>query len=159
MSELTLFKSRADVMGYAFRSGKTVHFLQGRYATSAKDEIEELTKECENGHPTFFIDPNEKVIDSARMDPISVLREQIRKEELAKLLAATNIGRDMGSTDQHKMLQGISNSQSVAGLIAGSESQALAANPDGFAATQTSQNSTPVTVGGVKVGAINVGKK
>ena len=125
-----LFKSRADVMGYVFKSGKSVHFMQGQYATSAKNEIEELIQECENGHPNFFVDPKQKTVVAADLDPMAKIRAQIREEERAKLLAATDINRDMGTTPQDGKLTGISNSQTVAGVIAGSESQAVAANPN-----------------------------
>jgi len=128
--EMTLFKSRADVMGYVFKSGKGIHFMQGQYATSAKNEIEELTAECENGHPNYFIDPKQRTVTAEQLDPMHKIREQIRAEERAKLLAATDINRDMGETDQNAKLTGISNSHSVAGMMAGSETQAIAANPN-----------------------------
>jgi hypothetical protein len=128
--EMHLFKSRADVMGYVFKTGKSVHFMQGQYATTAKDEIEELTTECENGHPNFYIDPKQVKVSKEELDPMHKIRAQIREEERAKLLAATDINRDMGTTDQNAKLTGISNSVTVAGAIAGSESQAVAANPN-----------------------------
>ena len=130
-AELHLFKSRADVMGYVFKSGKGVHFMQGMYATRAKDEIAELTEECENAHPNFYIDPKQTTVKPEDMDPMAKIRAQIREEERAKLLAATDMNRDMGSTAQDQKLQGISNSQTVAGLAVGSESQGIAANPNG----------------------------
>ena len=127
---LFLFKSRADVMGYVFKSGKGIHFMQGQYATSAKNEIAELTEECENGHPNFYIDPKQKMVSQEELDPMHKIRAQIREEERAKLLAATDINRDMGSTMQDGKLTGISNSQSIIGAMAASESQAAAANPN-----------------------------
>lgn len=129
MAELTVFKSHAPVMGYVFKAGKSIHFMNGIYATAAKDEIEELTAECENGHPNFYIDPEMKTIDSTMLDPMAVLREQIRKEELAKILAARNPENDMGFSDQGSKLSGIANSRTISGAMAGSESQAQAANP------------------------------
>jgi hypothetical protein len=129
--EMALFKSRADIMGYVFRSGKGVHFIQGNYATSNKAEIEELTAECEAGHPNFYIDPKQTHVNKEDLDPMAKLRAQIREEERIKLLNATDINRDMGTTPQDQKLSGISNSSTVSGLIAGSESQAMAANPNG----------------------------
>ena len=126
-NKMHLFKSHADVMGYVFKSGKGVHFMQGQYATSAKDEIEELTLECENGHPNFYIDPKQVLVSREELDPLYKIREQIRAEERAKLMAATDINRDMGSTDQNAKLTGIANSSTVAGLIVGSEAQGAAA--------------------------------
>jgi hypothetical protein len=123
MTEMTLFKSHAQVMGYAFKSGKVVHFMNGVYATNSKVEIEELTTECENGHPVYYIDPKQKTVDSEMLDPMAVLRAQIREEERIKLINATSIHRDMGSTDQNAKLTGIATSTTVAGLIVESESQ------------------------------------
>lgn len=140
MSVLTVFKSRAAVMGYCFKSGKVVHFINGMYATSSKDEIEELTTECENGHPNYFIDADQTTIDSELLDPIAALRAQIREEERAKLIAATgNPLRDMGSTSNER-LGGIANSHSINGLQAFSETQAAAAQ-------------TAIPAGTIKVGA------
>jgi hypothetical protein len=126
MSELSVFKSRAPTMGYVFKTGKVVHFMGGIYATAAKNEIEELTTECENGHPNFYIDPTQRVLDSEMLDPIAVLRATIRAEEVAKLRAMGDPLRDMGSTPQGK-LEGIANSHSINGLQAASEAQATAA--------------------------------
>ena len=141
--EMRLFKSRADVMGYVFKSGKGIHFTQGIYATAAKSEIEELEEECANGHPNFYIDPAQKTVKPEDLDPMAKIRAQIREEERAKLLAATDINRDMGSTAQDSKLSGISNSQTVAGLIVGSESQGMAANP---ATNSPNPNGRPIVV-------------
>jgi hypothetical protein len=127
MSTLTLFKSKAPVMGYVFKSGKMIHFINGIYATESKSEIEELTTECENGHPNYYIDKNELAIDSETLDPIAALRAQIREEERIKLLAATNPDRDMGTTVNTGKLEGISNSRSIQGLQVQSEAQGTAA--------------------------------
>lgn len=127
MSLLTVFKSQAPTMGYVFKSGKTVHFVNHIYATAAKDEIEELTTECQNGHPNYYIDSEMTQVDSAQLNPMEVLRAQIRAEERAALLAATNPSRDMGQTEQGGKLEGIANSVTITGLAASSEAQATAA--------------------------------
>jgi hypothetical protein len=127
MAILKVFKSRAPVMGYAFKNGNVVYFREHMYATLSKAEIEELTTECENGHPNYYIDPEQTEIDSEQMDPIAVLTAKIREEERAKLMAAVgNPHKDMGQTEQGK-LQGISNSHSIMGVAAASETQATAA--------------------------------
>ena len=124
MTMMTIFKSRAASMGYVFKNGHTIHFTAGQYATSSKFEIDELTAECEAGHPTFFIDPKCKTLDSEMLDPLAALRAQIREEERAKILAATDPTRDMGQTKQEAKLQGIANSSSIRGLQADSSSGA-----------------------------------
>lgn len=133
MTVMTIFKSRAATMGYVFRSGKSVHFLGGQYATTILSEIEELTQVCNDGHYNFYIDPECKTLDSELLDPLEALRAKIREEERAKLLAATDPSRDMGKTDASK-LEGIANSSSIRGL-------------------QVSSNGTPVAVGAIKVGS------
>ena len=127
MALLTVFKSHAPVMGYVFRTGKLVHFVNHIYATSAEDEIEELTKECKNGHPNYYIDSEMTQVDSSALNPMEVLRAQIRAEERAALLAATNPNRDMGETNQSGKLEGIANSQTITGMAAATEAQATAA--------------------------------
>jgi hypothetical protein len=113
-------------MGYVFKSGKSVHFIMGKYATANKAEIEELAAECSDPQSNYYIDSGETEVDSAAVDPIASLRAKIREEERAALIAATNPNRDMGTTVQGK-LEGISNSRSVNGLMADSETQAVAA--------------------------------
>lgn len=146
MSELTLFKSRAPIMGYCFRSGKIVHFVNHMYTTTDEDEIKELTKECKAGHHNYYIDENQTTISSEQVNPMEALRESIRKEELAKLIAQ-NPNRDMGTTPQGGRLEGIANSASIRGMIVGSETQA-ALNPAGGGTPQTVAGN--IVVGGKK---------
>ena len=134
MTTLTLFKSHSPAIGYVFRSGRTIHFVNGEFATSNKKEIEELTEECENGHPCFYIDATATTIDSETLDPLASLKAKIREEERAKLLAGEN--RDMGETKFSGKLEGIANSNTIRGLTADSTS------------TPTSETA------GVKVGAV-----
>jgi hypothetical protein len=125
MTTLTVFKSHAPVMGYAFKDGTVIHFRNHMYTTTSPKEIAELTAECEAGHPNYYIDPEQKTIDSEQMDPLAVLTAKIREEERAKLLAATDPTRDMGATAQGK-LEGIANSASIQGLQVQSGDQAKA---------------------------------
>lgn len=126
MATLKLFKSRAHTMGYSFPNGHTVHFVAGMYATANKYEIEELTKECEAGHPTFYIDPAETEVESEALDPMAGLKMKAIQDERESLAIATNPLRDMGSTEQGK-LKGIANSRSIQGLQAATQVQAVAA--------------------------------
>jgi hypothetical protein len=127
MATLSVFKSHAAAMGYVFKSGKTVHFMNGMYATSNKDEIEELTKECEDHSSNYYIQEGETEIDSAALDPIAALRARIREEKRAKLIEATQSDRDFGNTNQSGKLEGMANSRTVSGASAQSEAQAAAA--------------------------------
>lgn len=141
-TELTLFKSRAPVMGYCFRSGKVVHFVNHMYTTTDPDEIKELTAECRKGHPNYYIDDNQVTISSIQVNPMEALREAIRKEEIAKL-RAYNPNNDFGETVQGK-LEGIANSNSIRGMTAASDVQATL-NPAGGGAS-------------IPAGTINVAK-
>lgn len=152
MAIAKLFKSHAQVMGHVFRNGKTIHFMNHIYTTNDKKEIEELTEEAENGHPNIYIDPAMTEIDTEMLDPMAVLVARIRDEERKKLMAAMNPQNDMGTSEAGGKLQGISNSDSVRGLMVSSDTQAAALNQ----ATQTGENTAPA--GGVKVGAIKVAK-
>lgn len=106
-----VFKSRAPLMGYVFRSGANVHFVNHRYVTKIKSEIEEMIAECESGHPNFYIDPNDFETNTPVVDPLAALREQIREEERTKLLLAQS--RDLGKTEFTGKLEGIANSTSI----------------------------------------------
>ena len=106
-----IFKSRAQVMGYVFRSGANVHFVNHRFVTKVPSEIEEMTKECEAGHPNFYIDPDDFETDNVVTDPMEALRAQIREEERAKLLLQGD--RDLGKTEWNGKISGIANSTSI----------------------------------------------
>jgi hypothetical protein len=142
MAIANLFKSRASVMGYVFRSGKGVHFLDHNYTTTSEAEIAELNEEVKNGHPDIYIDTDMVTVDTDQLSPMAVLRAKIAEEERAKIMAAIRAGNDMGST-QAGRLEGIATSASIVGLQADSTSVAPAA----------AEPSTQVT-SGVKVGAI-----
>ena len=113
MAILTLFKSHAPSMGYVFRSGRTVHFVNGEFATSNKTEIEELTFECESGHPCYYIDSEQTQVDSTALDPMAALKAKWKEE--GRLEALKVMSRNMGDTAQGK-LEGISNSATIRGL-------------------------------------------
>ena len=123
MSTLTLFKSRAPAMGYVFRSGRTIHFVDGTFATSNKAEIEELTAECEAGHPCYYIDSEQTKIESEALDPMAALKAKWKEE--GRLEALKQQERDMGATVQGK-LEGIANSKTIVGLVSDSVSNVSA---------------------------------
>ena len=115
MATLTLFKSKAPVMGYAFRSGKVIHFVAGLYATSIPSEITELTEVCQDS-PTFYIDSDQKEIAEEAMNPVAVLKAQLRAEILAEQLAATgDVNRNLGTTDGSGKLGNITTSATLLG--------------------------------------------
>lgn len=143
MSVANLFKSRASVMGYVFKNGKAIHFVDHNYTTTAQSEIDELNEEVANGHPDIYIDKDMVTVDTTMLSPMAVLRAKIREEERAAILKAMSTQNDMGSTAPGR-LEGIATSASIVGLQADSTSLPGAID------------SAPATAG-VKVGAI--GKK
>jgi hypothetical protein len=96
------------------------------YATSNKDEVEELTRECGDHTSNYYIQEGETEIDSAALDPLAGIKAKIREEERAALIAATQSDRDFGNTSQGKLC-GIANSKTISGAVAQSEAQAVAA--------------------------------
>lgn len=81
---------------FIFKSGKTAHFVCGQYATQQEDEIEELNAEIKKGHPHFYIDVNEKTIESDKIDPLAHLKKKIIDEFLEGQRNALN--KDMGNS-------------------------------------------------------------
>lgn len=123
MSKVNLFKSRPQTIGYVFKSGKTIHFVNHQYTTTAPDEIAELTAECKANDAFFYVE-GDGMIDTTTLDPIAGLRKQIEVELMAKLAAQGNPLRDMGSTPQQLKVQGIANSQTINGMAAATQIQA-----------------------------------
>jgi hypothetical protein len=120
MTTLTLFKSKSPVMGYVFRSGKTIHFVGGQYATSSPKEIEELNEVCQDS-PNFYIDDGQKEIDSDAMDPMAVLTARIRKEiDAERANASNNPARELGGTSDDGKLGNIATSASFTGAAVAS---------------------------------------
>lgn len=129
MSQVNLFKSRPQTVGFVFKSGKTIHFVNHQYTTTFKNEIDELTTECESNPEYFYIEDGRAVVDSTAIDPLSRLKAEMYEQAKKDILAAQgNPLRDMGSTEFSGKLEGIANSQTIRGLTADSESQAVQAH-------------------------------
>ena len=119
---LKLFKSRPAHMGYVFRDGTNVHFIDHEYKTNRQSEIDELTEVCNEGGTTYYIDPEQTEISSIKVDPLAALTAKIREEERVKLLLSME--RDMGETKHTGKLEGIANSSSIRGASVASNTQA-----------------------------------
>ena len=78
--QFKLFKSYVPSIQFVFKNGKLAHFRDGRYATKVESEIQELTEEINNGHPTFYIDSNEEETTQEFLDPMDELRKKFYKE-------------------------------------------------------------------------------
>ena len=119
-----LFLSRAPVMGYVFRDGSYARFINHRFVTKLRSQIEEMQIVCEEGG-NYYTDPNE-LIAQPEADPHAALREQIRKEVEAELLSRQK-NTDMGTSTQGKLMT--ANSSSIRGAMADSNAQTAAGNP------------------------------
>ena len=91
------FKSYQSSCNFVDSTGRIAHFVSGRFTTNDPLFIKELTEQVELGHPVFYIDENEKTIDSDLLDPL----EYIRRKAVADYLAqqASRVGTDFGTTE------------------------------------------------------------
>ena len=91
-----LFMSYAPSIKYIFKDGTVANFVAYRYFTSVPEHVAELQKEIKLGHPSFYINPNEVVVNPAEQDPMSRLRKQILTEYFTALMNKTNPENDLG---------------------------------------------------------------
>jgi hypothetical protein len=142
MTTLKVFFSKAPTTGYVFKTGRAVHFVNHKYATTIKSEIAELTEECQLSESNYHINPHQLEIDFAELDPIAVIKAKALAEARAEVAAATQITRDMGATDQTAKLSGIANTSDVSGatIASGTDQQNIGA---------------AVTATAIKVGALS----
>jgi hypothetical protein len=149
MSIKAVFKSSLPNIQYLFKNGKSAAFIGGAYYTDVESEIKELQDEVTNRHPIIFIDPAQSQIDSADLDPMSVLKKKFYAEFLAQQAAAVQKDRDMGTTSQTGVLQGIANSTTIAEAMSGSDSgtaESLGMTGTGEAGTGTPAPDSAPTV-------------
>lgn len=107
---------------YADMNGRSISFVNGRYATKDPREIEELDEQIQRGFTDIVIDPREREIDQRASDPMFRLKEQLRKQILAEMAAATNPKRDMGDYEPGKLNP--SSTQTIASTAAGGSGEA-----------------------------------
>jgi hypothetical protein len=120
-----IFKARIPSVNYIFKNGKPAIFVSGKFATTNKSEIDELTEEVAAGHPHIYIDAEEATMDADLISPIDALRDKIRAELMAEMAAATNPSNDMGSTTQEPIKP--ASSQDIATASVGGSGEGLAA--------------------------------
>lgn len=130
---LNVYKSQVSSIKYVFKDGREACFVNGIYRTADAAEIEELDKELSGGrHPILYIDKAEKTIESNRIDPMAVLRENIIAEYLAEQAALNDPTRDMGNTKQEPVKP--ASTADVGAAAAGGDGSASAAALTGLAA-------------------------
>lgn len=95
MSEATLFKSAIPSMTYLFKNGKAATFVQGRFSTAIKAEIDELNAEIEAGNQYIFFDKNEPVSKVVTSEEFlkdmkdKIIAEYLESQESKELPAQT----------------------------------------------------------------------
>lgn len=102
MAIMSIFKCRSPVMGYTLKAGRLIHFVKHIYATDNESEIKELTELCKEGG-IYYIDSDMVTADSEDLNPIAVLKRQMREEILAEQAAANDKERDIGASDTSKL--------------------------------------------------------
>lgn len=107
-----IFKSTLPSVSYFFKDGVQAAFINHRYTTANPDQIDQLTKEVDLGHPHIYIDPAEATIDSNALTPIELIKKLAREEAIAELKAAMN--KDAGISVNTNFAQSLANSNTIA---------------------------------------------
>lgn len=109
---------------FAFKNGKEAIFLNGKFMTNIPEEIKELDDEIALGHPfiTRPTNPDEHRVDTTYVDPMEVIRAQVRAElkaeEAAMRAGKSNIADS--ASKQGEVVVG--NTTSVGEAMSGSTS-------------------------------------
>lgn len=105
--EVTLFKTKgAKSYSIITEKGKRIPFMQGRFWTSDKEDIEYLQKLADNGECGIYVDPEEPVIDVKNCTPELVARKRHRREIIAALKKANQAVKvNPGNSTQTKSVQ------------------------------------------------------
>lgn len=123
---LRVFKCTFMSTSFLMPNGKPCIFINGVYRTDIPAEIAEFENMIVNGHAHFFVDPNEREVDSALVDPMAALRHRIIEEYKASELAASNPDNDMGTSDQSMKLN-VSSTRDIQEAAAGGSGASLSA--------------------------------
>jgi len=131
MALLKVFKSTFPSITYIMQNGKPAIFVAGVFRTAVQREIDELEAEIAAGHPHIFVDPNEKEVESAMLDPMVALETRIREKVLAEIAAANALisgdpARDMGNTTPEPLKP--ANTQDIAQAAMGGSGAMLTAS-------------------------------
>jgi hypothetical protein len=110
---------------YPDLNGRTISFVMGRYATKDPREIEELDQQVQLGATDIVIDAREREIDQRASDPMFRLKEQLRKQILAEMAAASNPNNDRGNYEPGKLNP--TSTQTIAATAAGGSGEASSA--------------------------------
>ena len=148
MTILSVFKNHIPNCSYIFKSGKAAAFLNGRFVTGIKTEIDELEAEIANAHQYIFKDVNELTVDTEALSPLETLMKQEYDKAYAQakadLISAGNYLDPAKSTttSQAPFNSSVANTLNVQEGAAGSDSTnagATASNVNTSASTTGAQ--------------------
>ena len=111
-----VFRSNVQSVKYVFKNGKVAAFMQGKYTTDIKYEIDELDEEIAAGHPNFSANKEEVV---ELIEPMEVLRSRFIAEYIANQKSATSGTNDAGNSEFVKL--NVATSDTVKAGMAGSD--------------------------------------
>jgi hypothetical protein len=120
-----LFMSLAPSIKYVFKDGIVANFVAYRFFTENPEYIAELQREIKLGHPSFYINPKEVVVNPAEQDPLSRFRKQVIEEFLISLAEKTDPDRDMGIVEAQTLTP--ASTTSIASVAAGGDASNIKA--------------------------------
>lgn len=141
---LRIYKCSFMSTSFLMPNGKPCIFVNGVYRTDSPAEIAEFDKMIAEGHPHFYVDPNEREVDSAFVDPMAMMRHRIIEEYKASQAAASNPNNDMGTSDQSMKLN-VATTRNIEEAAAGGSGSGLAARLMKIAPAQLAQNTGTVS--------------
>lgn len=123
---LRVYKCSFMSTSFLMPNGKPCIFVNGVYRTDALAEIEEFDKMIAEGHPHFFVDPNEREVDSTLVDPMAMMKHRIIEEYKESMARASDPNNDMGTSDQSMKLN-VATTRNIEEAAAGGSGSGLAA--------------------------------
>lgn len=151
---LRVYKCSFMSTSFLMPNGKPCIFVNGVYRTDVPAEISEFDNMIANGHPHFYVDPNEREVDSTLVDPMAAMKHRIIEEYKASMARASNPDNDMGTSDQSMKLN-VATTRNIEEAAAGGSGTGLAARLMKIAPAQVAQN-TGVISGATGQPVLNV---
>lgn len=98
-----LFWSSMPFMNYVFSKGKMAVFRHHRFATDNPEEIAELTREINLGHPQLSIKQDALYLTEEMEDPMKALKAKIIADYIAEQAKHIDPANDMGNSSEERI--------------------------------------------------------
>lgn len=95
-----VFKCNILSCKYIFKDGSVGFFVDGRLTTDVESQIKELEEEIAKRHPDIFIDENDKVSETAQLDPMAQFKKKVIEEYEASRLKDRDVGNSTQQTGE-----------------------------------------------------------